>query len=142
MFTCRSSTAEAVEHNFRATMEHETESRNRARHVSWASDGEACEDATAAARRVQTPQYVTTDQFIALTDQVKTLLHTVDGLQLQVERLQTTYEERQWTGMIPPWPPHFQVKPRRMCFQSPNPTRESVGPCFNRGGLRHLRKIA
>lgn len=132
---------EAHEHNFRATVGHETESRNRARRVSWASDGDACEDATATARRVQTPQYVTTDQFIAMTDQVKTLVHTVEGLRLQVECLQTTYKERQQIGTTtPPSPPSFKVQPSQMRSQSPNPTRGAVGPYFKCGGLGHLRK--
>lgn len=95
------------EHNFRATVGQETESRNRVRHVSRASDTETCEDTTTSARWVQTPQHVTTGQFAALTDQVETLVCTVEGLQLHVGHIQTTYKERQWTGMMTP-PSHLK----------------------------------
>jgi len=125
---------EAHEHNFRATVGREAETKNRARRVSWASDGDAGEDTTATVCRVQTPQYVTTDQFTALTDQVKSLVHTVEKLQLQFERFQST------SSLVERKPNHFQLQPSRMRSQSPSPTRGAVGPCFKCGGSGHLRK--
>lgn len=115
--------------------------------VSWASDGNACEDPTATVCRVQTPQYVTTDQFTALTDQVKSLVHTVEKLQLQSEHFQSTYMEHQRTrttaqppSLLERKPNHFQLQPSQMHSQSPSPTRGAVGPCFKCGGSGHLRK--
>lgn len=76
---------EAHEHNFKATVGPETEIKKRARQISWADDGDICEDLTTTSRRVQTPQYVTADQFATLTDQVKTLVYMVGNLRLQFE---------------------------------------------------------
>lgn len=67
----------------RATDARKTEIKNRARRVSWASDGDACKDTTAC--RVQTPQYVTAEQFTALTNQLNSLVHMVEKPQLQLE---------------------------------------------------------
>lgn len=122
---------EAHEHNFRATVGRETEIKNRARRVSWASDGEACEDTTVC--RVQTPQYVTAEQFTALTSQLNNLVHTVEKLQLQFEHQSTSaLLERKLN--------QFQPQPSRVRSQSPSPTKGAVGPCFRCGGSGHLRK--
>ncbi|KAK7918651.1 hypothetical protein WMY93_009935 [Mugilogobius chulae] len=80
---------EAHEHNFKATVGRDTELKNRARRISWVDEGDMCEDAATMSRRVQTPQYVTTDQFAALMDQVKALVNTVGDLQLKVDNLQS-----------------------------------------------------
>lgn len=117
--------AEAHEHNFRATMGRETEINNRARRVTWASDREACKDNIVC--RVQTPQYVTAEQFTALTS----LVHTVEKLQLQFEHFQSNSSllERKYN--------YVQLQPSRMRSQSPSPTWGAVGPCFKCGGSGH-----
>ncbi len=54
-----------------------------------------CEDPITTSCRVQTPRYVTADQFTALMDEMKTLVHRVKNLQLQGEHLQSTCSEHQ-----------------------------------------------
>lgn len=92
--------------------------------MSWADYGDICEDFTTTSGRVQTPQYVTADEFAALTEQVKTLVHTVGNLQLQFEHFQSTYEEHQQTRATTQLPlllermqNHYQVLPSPICSQ-------------------------
>lgn len=138
---------EAHEHNFKATVGPETEIKKRARQISWADDGDICEDLTTTSRRVQTPQYVTADQFATLTDQVKTLVYMVGNLRLQFEHFLSTYAEHQQSRATTqlPLPPerkqnHHQVHPSRMRSQSPSPNHGAAGPCFKCGEPGHFRR--
>lgn len=96
---------EAHEQNFKATVGRENEMKSRARHVSWTSDGDNSEGSTVC--RVQTPQYVPAEQFTALTNQVKSLAHTVEKLQLHFEHFQSTRrtssrrQSERWCENIP-----------------------------------------
>ncbi|XP_024118778.1 uncharacterized protein LOC112140100, partial [Oryzias melastigma] len=138
---------EAHEHNFRATVGREIDMRNRTRRISWAEDGDTCEDFTATSRRVQSPQYVTTAQFATLTDQVKNLVHTVGNLQLQLEHLQSSKSDHQRARtpthssvQFERQPSLHQVQPGRVRSQSPSPTRGIAGTCFRCGESGHLRR--
>ena len=130
---------------FKATVGHKSEIKNRARRMSWADDGDSCEDFITTSCRVQTPQYVTADEFAALTDQVKTLI-TVGKLQLQFENFQYTYEEHQQTRETTQLPlllermqNHYQVLPSPTCSQSPSPNCGVDSLCFKYGEPGYLR---
>ena len=131
---------------FKATVGHKSEIKNRARRMSWADDGDSCEDFITTSCRVQTPQYVTADEFAALTDQVKTLI-TVGKLQLQFENFQYTYEEHQQTRETTQLPlllermqNHYQVLPSPTCSQSPSPNCGVDSLCFKYGEPGYLRR--
>ncbi|XP_057691272.1 uncharacterized protein LOC130915330 [Corythoichthys intestinalis] len=136
---------EAHEHNFKATVGRDPEIKNRARRVSWVDEEDTCEDVSTMSRRIQTPQYVTVDQFTALMDQMKALVNKVDHLQLQVENLSSTT-----TGLQQPkasQQPISGIKPNYQLLQSnrgrsqtPSPNRGSAGPCFRCGEAGHFRK--
>lgn len=135
---------EAHEHNFKATVGRETEAKNRTRRISWADEEDGSEDITATSRRVQTPQYVTVDQFAILTNQVKTLVNTVGKLQLQISNLQSSVVDRQQpkaaeqpSVQLERKQGHQLMQPSRMRSQSPSPTR---GPCFRCGEQGHFRR--
>lgn len=111
---------EAHKHNFKATTGPEPEIKNRTRCVSWASDREACKDNSVY--RVQTPQYVTAEQFTALTNQVKSLVHTVKKnkkKQLQFEHCQEL---------------EVELKERKLNYFQPNAlsiSKPNTGSCWS-----------
>lgn len=134
---------EAHEHNFKATVGRETEIKNRTRRISWVDeDFAAGEDFNAFSRRVQTPQYVTTDQITALKDEVQTLVKTIEHLQLQLGCLQSTRAEHQQAKL--PVQTHVlaqhHVQPGRPRSRSPSPNRAAPGTCFLCGEQGHFRR--
>ncbi|XP_036000896.1 uncharacterized protein LOC118565187 [Fundulus heteroclitus] len=136
---------EAHEHNFKATVGRDTEIKNRARRISWVDEEDRCEDTATVSRRVQTPQYVTSDQFAALMEQVKTLVNTVGNLQLQVESLQPGNTRAQQPKAAQSFVPerkqsYQQVQNTRGRSQTPSPNRGAAGPCFKCGETGHFRK--
>ena len=136
---------EAHEHNFKATVGRDTELKNRARRISWVDEDNVCEDVATMSRRVQTPQYVTADQFAALMNQMKALVDTVGNLQLQVESLQSTnpgpHQPKAMQSFVPERRPNYQkVQPNGGRSRTPSPNRGAAGPCFKCGEAGHFRK--
>ncbi|TRZ00762.1 hypothetical protein DNTS_024559, partial [Danionella cerebrum] len=136
---------EAHEHNFKATVGRDTEIKNRARRISWVDEGDLCEDTATMSRRVQTPQYVTADQFATLMDQVKALVNTVGNLKLQVENLQSIntgpHQPKAAQSSIPERKQTYQqAQPSRGRSQTPSPNRGAAGSCFKCGETGHFRR--
>ncbi|XP_060758004.1 uncharacterized protein LOC132868818 [Neoarius graeffei] len=134
---------EAHEHNFKVTVGRDTEIKNRTRRISWADeDFAASEDCTASSRRVQTPQYVTTDQFTALKDEIKTLTKIIEKLQLQLGSLQSTHAVHQRAKS--PVQSHIvaqqHVQSDRTRSRSPSPSRGAPATCFLCGEQGHFRR--
>ena len=141
--------AEAHEHNFKATPGREAEVRTgRARRISWADgEGDFPDELLLASRRLQSPKYVTEEQF-------KMLMDKVEQLHLKLEHLQPVAKDCGCVGSTERSAPygdrtHEHEGGKRLALQlpsqslrtrspSPNPTNRTI--CFRCGEAGHIMR--
>ncbi|XP_038154197.1 uncharacterized protein LOC119791901 [Cyprinodon tularosa] len=135
---------EAHEHNYKATVGREVDLKGRTRRVSWADDND---EMAHVSRRVQTPTYVTADQF-------KGLLEKVEQMQLTLSRLQPVMSEQrgQRHSDVSPGREHGVYHDQSRRQQQPtqsrssarttsaSPPRSTKGPCYGCGEAGHFRR--